>query len=165
MPLVRAALGLLPGDPHGAGAANGAANGSGSGVTDARPPAARLKGVVVNVNFPIGQGQMLQGMYLARQVRAGAAAGKGAIFVLGGVPIPGGSPPVWRGMGRHLFVHGTVMCSFLFSGLVLHAVACGGSRAGSLRHPPRPKRSAPSLPPLPPSTRRASRACSPPSRR
>ncbi|KAG2501277.1 hypothetical protein HYH03_001080 [Edaphochlamys debaryana] len=50
VPLVRAALGLLPGqDPS------------------ARVPAASLKGVVVNVNFPIGQGQMVQGLYLARQ--------------------------------------------------------------------------------------------------
>ncbi|KXZ46519.1 hypothetical protein GPECTOR_43g956 [Gonium pectorale] len=48
--LVRAALGLLPGqDPS-------------------KPaPAASLRGVVLNVNFPISQGQMLQGMYLARQ--------------------------------------------------------------------------------------------------
>ncbi|GLI63968.1 hypothetical protein VaNZ11_007136 [Volvox africanus] len=49
VPLVRAMLGLLPGQD---------AN---------RRPAGSLRGVVVNVNFPIGQGQLLQGLYLARQ--------------------------------------------------------------------------------------------------
>ncbi|GLC41193.1 hypothetical protein PLESTB_001528300 [Pleodorina starrii] len=49
VPVVRALLGLLPGQET------------------AKPPAASLRGVVVNVNFPIAQGQMLQGLYLARQ--------------------------------------------------------------------------------------------------
>ncbi|GIL45866.1 hypothetical protein Vafri_3000 [Volvox africanus] len=49
VPIVRAMLGLLPGqDPS-------------------RRPAGLLRGVVVNVNFPIGQGQLLQGLYLSRQ--------------------------------------------------------------------------------------------------
>ncbi|GIL71810.1 hypothetical protein Vretimale_755 [Volvox reticuliferus] len=49
VPLVRAMLGLLPGQDL------------------SRRPAGLLRGVVVNVNFPIGQGQLLQGLYLARQ--------------------------------------------------------------------------------------------------
>ncbi|GFR42531.1 hypothetical protein Agub_g3431 [Astrephomene gubernaculifera] len=66
LPLVRAMLGLLPGQ---AAAAAPAADGQQQEGQPAgrRPPAASLRGVVVNVNFPIGQGQLLQGMYLARQ--------------------------------------------------------------------------------------------------
>ncbi|PNW77438.1 hypothetical protein CHLRE_10g436500v5 [Chlamydomonas reinhardtii] len=48
--LAKAALGVLPGQEAGG-----------------RAPAASLKGVVINVNFPIAQGQMLQGLFLARQ--------------------------------------------------------------------------------------------------
>lgn len=56
--LAKAALGVLPGQEAGG-----------------RAPAASLKGVVINVNFPIAQGQMLQGLFLARQVRAAVAGG------------------------------------------------------------------------------------------
>lgn len=41
--------------------------GLGAGQSAAKPPASALKGVVVNVNFPIGQGQMIQGVHLTRQ--------------------------------------------------------------------------------------------------
>lgn len=57
----QAALGLLPGQP-----AVPDPNGG-----EATTAAKALSGAVLNVNFPIGQGQMVQGFYLTHQSLGG----------------------------------------------------------------------------------------------